>query len=294
MAMTKTGLENLQNNAANQTLANLNFAVLNQLVQAAVVDKDLSTPPSSPVNESLYIVGSSATGLWAGQVGKLAFWLSDANAWSFITPMPGYSVRVLDETDSAGLPAVYGYSGSAWIKRDSSGGGSFENPMTSEGDIIVGGASGAPERLAKGSDGQVLKMVAGSPAWSEDQGGGSSTAKQSVIIACSDESTPLAAGAAKVTFRMPYGMTLTDVRASLTTAQGSGSVLTVDVNKEGTSILSTKLTIDNGEKTSKTAQAAAVISDSSAPDDAEITVDIDQIGNGTATGLKVTLIGTPT
>jgi hypothetical protein len=27
-------------------------------------------------------------------------------------------------------------------------------------------------------------------------------------------------------------------------------------------------------------------------DDAEITIDIDQIGNGTATGLKITLIGT--
>ncbi len=90
---------------------------------------------------------------------------------------------------------------------------------------------------------------------------------------------------------MPHGMTLTDVRITLTTAQTSGSIFTVDINEGGTTILSTKLTIDNTEKTSTTAVTAAVISDTSLADDAEITVDIDQIGDGTAKGLKVWLIG---
>jgi hypothetical protein len=113
-----------------------------------------------------------------------------------------------------------------------------------------------------------------------------------IQLAASDETTALTAGTAKVTFRMPYAMTLTSVRASLTTAQASGSIFTVDINEGGASILSTKLTIDNTEKTSTTAATAAVISDSALADDAEITIDIDQIGNGTATGLKITLIGT--
>jgi hypothetical protein len=91
---------------------------------------------------------------------------------------------------------------------------------------------------------------------------------------------------------MPYAMTLTAVRASLSTAQASGSIFTVDINEGGTTILSTKLTIDNTEKTSTTATTPAVISDSALADDAEITIDIDQIGDGTAAGLKVTLIGT--
>jgi hypothetical protein len=91
---------------------------------------------------------------------------------------------------------------------------------------------------------------------------------------------------------MPYAMTVTAVRASLSTAQASGSIFTVDINEGGTTILSTKLTIDNTEKTSTTAATAAVISDSALADDAEITVDIDQIGDGTAKGLKVTIIGT--
>ena len=113
-----------------------------------------------------------------------------------------------------------------------------------------------------------------------------------LVLAASDESTALTTGTSKITFRMPYAFTLTAVRASLTTAQASGSIFTVDINEGGTSVLSTKLTIDNTEKTSTTAAAAAVISDVNLADDAEITIDIDQVGDGTAKGLKVVLIGT--
>ena len=112
-----------------------------------------------------------------------------------------------------------------------------------------------------------------------------------IVVAASDESTALTTGTAKVTFRMPHAMTLSSVRASLSTAQASGNIFTVDINESGTSVLSTKLTIDNTEKTSTTAATPAVISDTALADDAEITIDIDQIGNGTAKGLKVTLIG---
>ncbi len=115
---------------------------------------------------------------------------------------------------------------------------------------------------------------------------------QSIVVAASDETTALATGTAKVTFRMPYAFTVSAVRASLTTAQTSGSIFTVDINESGTTILSTKLTIDNTEKTSTTAATPPVISDTSLADDAEITIDIDQVGDGTAKGLKVVLIGT--
>ena len=39
------------------------------------------------------------------------------------------------------------------------------NPMLAPGDFIVGGTAGAPTRFLKGSDGQLLGMVAGGPAW---------------------------------------------------------------------------------------------------------------------------------
>lgn len=49
------------------------------------------------------------------------------------------------------------------------------NPMTASGDIIYGGTSGAPTRLAKGDDGQVLKLAGGVPSWAPDAGSGGSS-----------------------------------------------------------------------------------------------------------------------
>lgn len=41
----------------------------------------------------------------------------------------------------------------------------FANPMTTAGDLMYGGVSGLPTRRAKGTNGQVLTMVADVPAW---------------------------------------------------------------------------------------------------------------------------------
>jgi len=141
----------------------------------------------------------------------------------------------------------------------------------------------------------ILFLVDDSPAtWVSLKSAAGGDLTQVIPIACSDEATPLTTGTAKVTFRMPYGFTLSAVRSSVTTAP-TGSVLTVDINENGSSILSTKLTIDATEKTSTTAATSAVISDSSLADDSEITIDIDAVGSTIAgAGLKVYLIGTKT
>ena len=205
-----------------------------------------------------------------------------STAW---VSLPYWTVAAADITDSttvgrAVLTAANAGAGRAAI-------GAMANPMTTAGDIIIGGAAGDPSRLAAGTNTiDVLGMASGAPAWVK-------RAPLIIPIACSDESTALTTGAAKVTFRMPCAMALVAVRASLTTAQASGSIFTVDINEGGASILSTKLTLDNTEKTSTTAATPAVISDTALADDAEMTIDIDQIGNGTANGLKVYLIGWP-
>lgn len=113
-----------------------------------------------------------------------------------------------------------------------------------------------------------------------------------LIVACSDEGTALTTGTAKVTFRMPYNIKLTEVRASVGTAPTDATII-VDINEGGSTILSTRLTIDATEKTSTTSSVPAVISDDDLADDAEITIDIDQVGSTIAgAGLKVTFIGT--
>ena len=116
---------------------------------------------------------------------------------------------------------------------------------------------------------------------------------QSFVIPISDETTALTTGTAKVTFRMPYAFTLTEIpRASLTTAS-SGAAPQFDINESGVSILSTKLTIDANEKTSTTAAVPAALSDTELADDAEITFDIDTAGTNSA-GAKITFIGRKT
>jgi len=111
------------------------------------------------------------------------------------------------------------------------------------------------------------------------------------IVALSDETTDLTTGTAKASFNMPFAMTLTAVKANCTTAP-VGSTIIVDINEAGSTILSTKLSIDASELTSTSAASAAVISDTALANDALITFDIDQIGSSTAgKGLKVTLYG---
>ena len=114
---------------------------------------------------------------------------------------------------------------------------------------------------------------------------------ESIICSVTGENANVATGDGKITWRMPYAMTLTEVRASVKTAP-AGSTIDIDIEETGATVLSTLLTIDAGEKTSTTAAVPAVISDSSLADDAEMTINVDQIGSGTAgVGLKVYLNG---
>ena len=115
-------------------------------------------------------------------------------------------------------------------------------------------------------------------------------------VACSTETDALTTGTAKVTFRVPYAMTLNageaGMRASLTGAGSSSGTTTIDVNEAGSTILSTKCTIDYTDLTSVGASTAVVISDTALADNAQITVDIDAItGGADETGLKIQLIG---
>jgi uncharacterized protein YaaQ len=112
-----------------------------------------------------------------------------------------------------------------------------------------------------------------------------------VMTAASDEITAIVTATDVMQFRMPYAMTGTSVRVSLGSACSTGT-FTVDVNVGGATVLSTKVTVDATEKTSTTAAIPAVLSVTAWADDAIVTIDVDNQGDGTATGLKVTMIGT--
>ena len=117
------------------------------------------------------------------------------------------------------------------------------------------------------------------------------TRTTSFVIACGAEDEALTTGT-KSTFRLPFGFTVTEVRASLTTAGTGANLVTLDFEQNGTTILSTAITIDASELTSTTSATPPVISTSALTDDASIDCDVDQIDSGGASkGLKMYLIG---
>ena len=119
---------------------------------------------------------------------------------------------------------------------------------------------------------------------------------QSIIYACSDETTAITVGTAKTTWRMPYPFQVLAVKASLTTAGSTSGTTTIDINNDTVSILSTKLTIDQGALTSVTAATPPVIAATGYTilPDSSITTDVDAISGGASeTGLKCEIIGFP-
>lgn len=219
----------------------------------------------------------------------LAVWLSGTNENSIPANDNALRMEVAlgAAIDFAGSEPVSPSDGDQYIVSSSWSGFAVDNCVIYKGGTWL--EFEAYDGWIKTIDGDVYQFDGSD--WNVVSGGGGGSVTQCIAIACSDETTALTTGTAKATFRMPYSFTLTAVRASLTAAQASGSIFTVDINEGGSTILSTKITIDNTEKTSVTAATAPVISDANLSDDAEITVDIDQIGDGTAAGLKIYLIG---
>ena len=116
---------------------------------------------------------------------------------------------------------------------------------------------------------------------------------QATGFAGSDETTALTTGE-KVSFRMPFAMTVTSVFACVTTAP-TGSAIVFDVEKAGSSILSTLGQIEVSEFATNTSATPPVVSGGTQAlvVGDHITIDLDQVGSTIAgTGFKLWFIGT--
>ncbi len=139
---------------------NAMLRMLQALVQCNVKSMTLTAPPGSPADGDTYVIAGSPTGAWSGKANQIAYWSADPTvttpAWEFYVPADGWLIG--NQADHLS----YRYSGSAWV--------TISTPMTTAGDIAIENATPAPARLAIGSTGQVLTVVAGLPAWAASAG----------------------------------------------------------------------------------------------------------------------------
>jgi hypothetical protein len=143
----------------------------------AVLDKDLTTPPSSPNTGDRYWIAPGATGAWAGKDYQIAIW--NGSAWEFETVSDGDCAFVTDEnifyyydagasTDDKRkqLSTAMGPHASVHYATGTdpidvgyladSGKNLLKNAFTAKGQILVGTGSGTYTALPVGADGQVL------------------------------------------------------------------------------------------------------------------------------------------
>ena len=124
----------------------------------------------------------------------------------------------------------------------------------------------------------------------------STTVQDSLAMDMSDENSSLNVASESIPFRTfwtDFAFHITNVIITCTTAPtGGGSPLTVDVRKNGTTIFTTRVSIDDDENTSETAVTPMVLDtpDLGFNDKITIFLTIRDAGN-VATGLKCKLIG---
>lgn len=236
-------------------------------------------------NANIALTGALLLGGSAGLAGQVltsngtsnVYWASAGGSSNLLDGQPGSYYTNASNMSTGTLP--YARLGTNVVNTTSAF--TFSTVHTHNANIALTGTL-----LLNSSNGQVGQVLTSN---------GTSNAYWSTLVdiqpftvALSNETDDITTGTAKVTVRAPFAMTLTSVpRASVSTASTSGKP-TVDIKVEGSSILSTILSIDANEKTSVTAATPAALSTTAVADDAEITFDVTVAGTG-AKGLKVTL-----
>ncbi|MGH6893723.1 MAG: DUF2793 domain-containing protein, partial [Dongiaceae bacterium] len=118
---------------------NEGMTLLDTLVQLSVIDKDLTTPPGSPVEGDTYIVAGGGTGPWIGWDKRVVRFID--GMWRSYLPGAGggagWLAWVMDED------AMYRFDGTAWALAGIEGPEGPEGPAGPQGDPGPAGAAGA-------------------------------------------------------------------------------------------------------------------------------------------------------
>ena len=101
-----------------------------------VENQNTTTPPGSPGLGVYWIVGSGATGAWAGQDGKIATSYG-GGVWTFLTPVEGWHAY------NKALNALYKFNGTVWENAAGAYVKAAESASNSLTDISAGTHSGS-------------------------------------------------------------------------------------------------------------------------------------------------------
>lgn len=97
----------LTTNQANaETTVNTALKILEAFTPQPACEDELTTPPGSPVEGSVYMVTSVATGAWTGEEGNFACYID--STWFFVAPVEGMT-RYIKDTN-----AHEKYDGASW------------------------------------------------------------------------------------------------------------------------------------------------------------------------------------
>jgi len=84
------------------------LALIDGLLQMAVLARGLTAPPATLADGNRFLVAASPTGAWANQAGSIALW--SAGAWEFLTPQAGWLLWVIAEN------ILLVFNGSTWVQ----------------------------------------------------------------------------------------------------------------------------------------------------------------------------------
>ncbi|MDZ4086049.1 MAG: DUF2793 domain-containing protein [Tabrizicola sp.] len=113
---------------------------LDLMVQLAVINRTLTTPPALPTLGDRHIVAAGATGPWVGQAGRIALYTEAG--WQFTQPLNGWQAYVMAESQMAF------FNGLTWIALS-------DGPFT-VGQLGVSATPDATNRLAVSSPATLL------------------------------------------------------------------------------------------------------------------------------------------
>ncbi|HEY8354432.1 MAG TPA: DUF2793 domain-containing protein [Methylophilaceae bacterium] len=111
MSTPNLGLELVPSNSLQPSVAiNDALQLLDALVQLAVESRTLTAPPATTESDigKRWIIGTSATGAWAGHDGEIAL-CTGADLWRFIEPREGF------EGWDIGAGERVRYTSGAWV-----------------------------------------------------------------------------------------------------------------------------------------------------------------------------------